>query len=139
MTTVSADAMPDDLVPVREAAAVAGVSLPRLEGWVRYGHLVTWPSRGKGQLVSLAAVRGLMTTPPVRLTEMQPAAWRSVYTAAQLAGVESYEVYGWIEEGRLSSQRGPRGPRVRLGDVQTLASEQRTRLAPAADEKGTAP
>ncbi len=121
--------VPDDLVPLREAASLAGVSVHRLERWVQYGHLSSWPSRGAGRLISLAAVQTLVATPPARVESVQTAAWRSVFTAAQFAGVETHEVYRWIEDGRLSSRHGRPGLRVCLADVQALANEQRGRVA----------
>ena len=116
---------PEDLMTVREAAALVGIPVARVTVWGRSGHLHTWPSQGKGQRVSLSAVRALVASPPGRYREVQATAWHSVYKAAQLAGVESYDVRGWIDDGRLRSQRGALGVQVRLSDVQILAHEQR--------------
>ncbi len=116
---------PEDLMTVREAAALVGIPVARISVWGRYGHILTWPSQGKGQRVSLSAVRALIASPPGRNREVQATAWHSVYKAAHLAGVEPYDVLRWVDDGRLSSQSGALGVQVRLSDVQILAHEQR--------------
>jgi len=116
---------PEDLMTVREAAALVGIPVARISVWGRYGHILTWPSQGKGQRVSLSAVRALVASPPGRNREVQATAWHSVYKAAHLAGVEPYDVLRWVDDGRLSSQSGALGVQVRLSDVQILAHEQR--------------
>ncbi len=116
---------PEDLLTVHEAAALVGLPITRITLWGQCGHLLTWPSQGKGQRVSLSAVRALVASPPGRDREVQATAWHSVYKAAHLAGVEPYDVLRWVDDGRLSSQSGALGVRVRLSEVQRLAREQR--------------
>ncbi len=69
---------PDFLMTVWEAASLVGSSAARVGCWAQDGHLLSWPSQGKGRLVSLSAVCTLVAAPPVRLSQVQASAWHSV-------------------------------------------------------------
>ncbi len=125
MSTDSTQLAPDDLVSVREAAALAGLSRMTVNTWIRKGYVSAEGLLGERR-VSLAAVRARVTPPDPHA----PTDARSLLSVASQAGVSEAAVRYWIQRSLLPSWRGQRGMVIRLADVQALA-EQRGRATTA--------
>ncbi len=108
--------VPENLVSVREAARVAGVTPATVRSWIKRGRLTAQPSPS-GRRVSLAAVRALVASPDPQA----PADAVAIYEAVRLTDVTRRHIEAWIRQGRLPSWRGRYGPLVRVADVQALA------------------
>jgi len=116
----STQAVPADLVSVREAAQAGGVTPAAVYKWIKSGRLTAQPS-SSGCRVSLAAVQALVPPP----APPAPADAVAIYEAVRLTDVTRRHIETWVTQGRLPRWRGRYGPLVRVADVQALA-QQRT-------------
>ena len=112
-------AVPDDLVTVREAAQVVGVSPQTVYGWIVSGRLMASGPR-RGRRVSLAALRALCApldpqTPPEALL---------VYDVARAVGLPKGRIRIWAVRGLLPNWQSHHGLLVRAEDVRALAQKQ---------------
>ncbi len=121
-------AVPADLVSVREAARVAGVMPSTVHSWVKRGRLTAQPGTGV-RLVSQAAVQALVPPPDPQV----PADAVAIYEVLRLTDVTRRHIETWVTQGRLSSWHGRYGMVVRVVDVQNLA-QQRAMMTAAARE-----
>ncbi len=129
----SPQAVPADLVRVREAAQAVGLTAPAVHHWIKSGRLAAQPSP-QGRRVSLAAVRALAAP----LDAHGPADAVAIYEAVRHTDVTRRNIETWMTQGRLPSWRGRYGPLVRVADVQALA-QQRAMAAAAAGESAPMP
>jgi len=122
----SPQAVPADLVSVREAGQAVGVTPAAVYQWIKRGQLAVQPSPS-GRRVSLAAVQALVPppAPPV------PADAVAIYEAVRLTDVTRSTVVAWVKQGRLPRWRGRYGPLVRVADVQNLAQQRAMTVAAA--------
>ena len=124
-------AVPADLVSVREAAQAVGFSVTSVQSWIKRGRLTAYaPLSPQGRLVSLAAVHALCVPPDPQV----PAEARQVYEVAPIVGLARWRIASWIRRGLLPTWRGPQGRLVREADVRALAQKQG--LVPPSDEPG---
>ncbi len=124
----SPQAVPEDLVPVREAAQVAGFTPSAVRSWIKSGRLTAQPS-ASGRQVSRAAVRALVAPPDAHA----PADAVAIYEALRHTDATRRNIETWVTQGRLPSWRGRYGPLVRVADVQNLA-QQRAMMTSAAGD-----
>ena len=110
---------PENLVSVREAARVAGVTPTAVYRWIKRGQLAVQPS-SSGRRVSLAAVQALVPPPDAHA----PADAVAIYEALRLTDVTRRHIETWVTQGRLLRWRGRSGPLVRVVDVQNLAQQR---------------
>jgi len=115
----SPQAVPADLVRVREAAQAVGVTPAAVYKWIKRGQLAVQPS-SSGRRVSLAAVQALVPPP----APPAPADAVAIYEALRLTDVTRRHIETWVTQGRLPSWRGRYGPLVRVADVQNLAQQR---------------
>ncbi len=115
----SPQAVPEDLVTVREAAQAAGVTPSAVRSWIKSGRLTAQPS-SSGRRVSLAAVQALVPPP----APPAPADAVAIYEALRITDVTRRHIETWVTQGRLPSWRGRYGPLVRVADVQNLAQQR---------------
>jgi len=120
----SPQAVPADLVSVREAARVAGLTPATVRSWIKSGRLTAQPSPS-GRRVSLAAVQALVAPPDPET----PADARAIYEALRLTNVTRRNIETWARQGRLPSWRGRYGKIVRVVDVQALAQQRAMTVA----------
>jgi len=111
--------VPEDLVTVREAARVAGVTPSAVRSWIKRGRLTAQPGAGVRR-VSLAAVRALVAPPDPHA----PADAVAIYEALRLTDVTRRHIETWVTQGRLPSWHGRYGMVVRVVDVQNLAQQR---------------
>jgi hypothetical protein len=122
----------EDLLPVREAARLAGVSRSTAHAWVRRGLLAVQPTQ-HGRLPSLGAVRVLAgathepcpAAGPREAPADDDAEYVLPYLAARQLGVPEQRVHHWLRTGHVASQPSRHGRLVRLIDVQELAQARR--------------
>jgi len=115
----SPQAVPADLVSVRDAAQAVGLTAPAVHRWIRSGWLTVPPGPGVRR-VSLGAVRALCApsdpqTPPEA---------RLVYDVAQAVGLDRERIRIWAQRGLLPSWQSRHGRLVREADVRALAQKQ---------------
>jgi len=122
-------AVPEDLMTVREAAQAVGVTAPAAHHWIRQGRLTSHPGPGV-RLVSLAAVRVLCAP---RDPQVPPEAVL-VYDVARAVGLPKDRIRSWAKRGLLPSWQSHHGLLVCLADVRALAHRQE--LLPSGDESG---
>jgi len=115
----SPQAVPADLVSVREAARVVGITPAAVYRWIKRGQLAVQPS-ASGRRVSLAAVQALVPPP----APPAPADAVAIYEALRLTDVTRRHIETWVTQGRLPRWRGRSGPLVRVVDVQNLAQQR---------------
>ncbi len=111
--------VPEDLVSVREAARVAGLTPTTVHSWIKRGRLTAQPSPS-GRRVSLAAVQALVPPPDPHA----PADAVAIYEALRLTDVTRSTVVAWVKQGRLPRWHGRYGTVVRVADVQALAQQR---------------
>jgi len=109
-------AVPADLVRVREAAQAVGLTPSAVHTWVKRGLLTAQPGPGVRR-VSLAAALALVPPPD----PAAPADAVALYDAIRLTGASRTRIVAWVRQGRLPSWRGPYGRMVRVADVLALA------------------
>ncbi len=124
----SPQAVPADLVSVREAARAVGFSPSAVRSWITAGRLTAQPGAG-GRQVSLTAVQALVAPPDAHA----PADAVAIYEALRLTDVTRRNIETWARQGRLPSWRGRYGTVVRVADVQALAQQRPTRLSTAGE------
>jgi len=124
----SSQAVPADLVSVREAARAVGVTPAAVYQWIKRGQLAVQPS-SSGRRVSLAAVQARVPPP----APPGPADAVPIYEALRLTDVTRRHIETWVTQGRLPSWRGRYGPLVRVADVQNLAQQRAMAAAAAGD------
>jgi len=124
----SPQAVPVDLVRVREAAQAVGFSAHTVRSWIKSGKLTVQPGPGVRR-VSLAAVQVLAAPPDPHA----PADAVGIYDALRLTDVTRRNIEAWLTEGRLPSWHGRLGRLVRVADVQAL-TQQRAIAAVAAGD-----
>ncbi len=117
---------PVDLVSVREAARVAGVTPSTVHAWIKSGRLPAQAAQ-HGRLVSLSAVHALRAAPDPQA----PDEARPVSEVAPAVGVPPWRIAGWLRRGLLPSWRGRYGRLVLVEDVRALAQQRTTRLSAA--------
>ncbi len=124
----SPQAVPEDLVSVREAAQAVGFAPGTVRAWVRRGLLTAQAAR-HGSRVSLTAVQALVAPPGPQV----PADAVAIYEAVRLTDVTRRNIETWVTQGRLPSWRGRYGTVVRVADVQNLAQQRAMTAAAAGD------
>ncbi len=129
----SPQAVPADLVSVRDAAQAVGLTAPAVHHWIKSGRLTVQPGPGVRH-VSLSAVRALCAAPDPQA----PDEARLVSAVAPAVGVEPWRIAGWLRRGLLPSWHGRQGRLVRVADVQALA-QQRAMAAAAAGASAPMP
>ncbi len=120
----SPQAIPADLVRVREAAKAVGITATTVHSWIRSGRLTVQPGPGVRR-VSLTAVRALCAP----LDPQTPPEARLVYEVAQAARLDRERIRIWTRQGLLPSWRSPHGLLVREADVRAVAEQQAGRRA----------
>ena len=111
-------AVPADLVSVREAAQVLGISVATIYSWIRRGRVAVSPGP-RGWRISVADAQAL-AAPPHPAT---PADAVALYEAIRLTGASRHRIVVWVQQGLLLSWRGPHGRLVRVADVRALAQQ----------------
>ena len=124
----SPQAVPADLVSVREAGQAVGVTPAAVYKWIKRGQLAVQPS-SSGRRVSLAAVQALVPPP----APPAPADAVAIYEALRLTDVTRRNIEAWVTQGRLPSWHGRHGRLVRVADVQALAQQRDMMTAAAGD------
>jgi len=113
----SPQAVPEDLMTVREAAQAVGLKAGAVRSWIARGMLTAQASRQGRRRVSLAAVQALCVTPEPQAPEEA----LLVSDVAVVAGVPTWRITGWLRQGLLPNWQSPHGLLVRLADVTVLA------------------
>ncbi len=115
----SPQAVPDDLLTVREAAQAVGLTPGAVRSWIARGLLTAQASR-QGRRVRLAAVRALCAAPEPQAPEEA----LLVSEVAVVADVPPWCLAGWLRHGRLPNWQSPHGLLVRPADVRALAQKR---------------
>ncbi len=126
----SLQAVPVDLVSVREAAQEVGVTAGAVHSWIARGLLTAYAQPPRGRRVSLSAVRALCAP----FDPQTPPEARLVYDVAHAVGLPKWRIRIWAERGLLPSWHGPHGRLVWEGDVRAVAQKQG--LLPPTDQAG---
>jgi len=121
----SPQAVPLDLMSVREAAHAVGLQAGAVRSWIARGLLTAHASR-HGRRVSLAAVQALCVTPEPQAPEEA----LLVSDVAVVAGVPTGRMSSWLRQGLLPNWQSPHGLLVRLADVTALAERHGRGLPP---------
>jgi len=124
----SPQAVPEDLVSVREAAQAAGVTPSAVRSWIKSGRLTAQPS-SSGRRVSLAAVQALVPPP----APPAPADAVAIYEALRHTSVSRKHIVAWVTQGWLASWQGRYGRLVLVEDVQALAQQNAVSTPAAGD------
>ena len=125
----SPQAVPLDLMSVREAAHAVGLQAGAVRSWIARGLLTAHASR-HGHRVSLAAVQALCVTPEPQAPEEA----LLVSDVAVVAGVPRGRIRIWARQGLLPTWQSHHGLLVRPDDVRALA--QKRGVLPRSDKAG---
>jgi predicted site-specific integrase-resolvase len=134
-----------DLMPVRKAARLAGVSHETVYTWIRQGLVSPAGSSRGGLLVSAAAIRAeadarragawaAYVPPGAReLPDGDDDAGECMlpWVAARAVGLPAFRMHAWIRQGKVPYRPSHHGRLVRLLDAQAVAGHVQVLRPPA--------